>query len=71
MNKMNLFGPSSRGIAPVQTGGKYKSLVRGQYFRAGDVVEVTYAGRDKVTFTTSKASVSMLPADFLNSFTAM
>lgn len=63
--------PAATGFAAVARGKKYRALLNGKAFKRGEEVEVTYAGTDKITFMASRASVSMLPADFLNAFIAV
>ena len=60
--------PAATGYAAVARGKKYRAVLNGKAFKKGEVVEVTYAGSDKVTFMASHASLSMLPCDFLNAF---
>lgn len=60
--------PSMTGTAVITLNKRYRAVLNGRAFKKGEVVTVTYAGRDKVTFMADKASLSMLPTDFLNAF---
>lgn len=69
MKKMDLGSITTVGHAAVHVGDKYCALLKGEYFKKGDTVEVVYVGPNKVTFRAPTVQVSMLPADFLNAFT--
>ena len=60
--------PGLTGLASVARDKKFRATLNGRAFKKGEIVTVTYAGRDKITFMASSASLSMLPADFLNAF---
>ena len=60
--------PKVAGKIAIEAGQKYRALLKGDYYKKGEVVTVERVTRDKITFMAAKASVSMVPSDFIMRF---